>query len=97
MVLVARKEIGLRALRRELSLVMDFVGDGNEVLVTQRGKPVATISKYRQDDVIERLRREGRITPAKHPKRPIKKSDLIPVKGSVSELLIADRERKRNP
>lgn len=97
MVFMATREIGLRALRRELTSVMRGVRRGEEVVVTERGKPVARIAPFEEEDVIARLRREGKVTPARVPKgsRPLPKR--IPVRGSVTELLIASREALRNP
>lgn len=94
---MATREIGLRALRRELTNVMQQVRRGDDVVVTDRGKPVARIAPFAEEDIVARLRREGKITPARVPKgsRPLPKP--IRVRGSVTELLIASREALRNP
>ena len=85
-------EVGVRELRNNLSRYLERVREGEEVIVTDRGKAVARMVPVKEESVIDRLIREGKITPAKKPKRPT--SELPPPvkgKGTASDLLIEMR------
>jgi antitoxin (DNA-binding transcriptional repressor) of toxin-antitoxin stability system len=71
-------EVGVRELRDHLSRYLDRVRDGDEVVVTDRGR------------VLDRLIAEGIVTPARQLKRRAGKP--IKTKGPVSDL-IADQRR----
>lgn len=61
--------IGVRKFRENLSHYLDLVKDGsNVVVITERGKPVARLEGPSN---LERLIAEGRVRPAKRPKRPL--------------------------
>jgi prevent-host-death family protein len=61
--------VGVRKFRENLSHYLDLVKEGREVVViTERGKPVARLEGPSN---LERLIAEGRVRPAKRPKRPI--------------------------
>jgi prevent-host-death family protein len=64
-----RVEVGVRELRENLSDWLDRAAAGEEILVTQRGKPKAVLSAA--ENAYERMVREGRITPATGPRRPL--------------------------
>jgi len=86
--------VGVRKFRENLSYYLDLVKDGTEVVViTERGKPVA---RLQGPSNLERLIAEGRVRPARKPKRTITLDELIPVDGPPwpSEILIADRKRE---
>ena len=87
-----RAEVGIRELRAQLSRYVEAARKGTEVVVTDRGNPVARLSAYPEDDPLERLIAEGVATRGTLPKIPIDPKDLIKAKGSVSELLIEMRE-----
>jgi prevent-host-death family protein len=85
--------VGIRKFRENLSHYLDLVKEGREsVVITERGKPVARLSGPSN---LERMIAEGRVRPARKPKRPIREEDLIQVDGPPwpSEMLIADRKR----
>ena len=56
-----RVEVGVRELRENLSDWLDRAAAGEEILVTERGKPKAMLSAA--ENAYERMVREGRITP----------------------------------
>jgi len=62
-------EVGVRELRENLSEWLDRASAGEEIVVTERGKPKARLSAA--ETAYDRLVREGVITPAKGPRRPL--------------------------
>lgn len=61
-------EIGIRDLRDGLSRHLASVADGNRIVVTDHGKPIAQIVPLDQSSRMEQLVKEGRVTPASRPK-----------------------------
>jgi len=92
-----RVEVGIRELRLNLSRYVARVREGVEVIVTDRGEPVARLGPIDREDaefesVYERLVREGLVIPPRRHKRPLPPLiDASEVHGSVSELLLEDR------
>lgn len=82
-------EVGVRALRDELSRHLDEVKDGHTVTVTERGRPIARIVPVTEQTKLERLRAEGRITPARSRRQPL--PPAVAADGSVSELVSEQR------
>jgi len=62
-------EVGIRELRNQLSKWVARVREGEEVVITDRGKPVARLVPAHGESHYERLVREGRIIPAPSEKR----------------------------
>ena len=60
-------EVGIRELRADLSRWLKRVRDGEEVLVTERGNPVARIVPVTGHRRLDELIAQGRVTPAKRP------------------------------
>lgn len=87
-----RIEVGIRQLKNQLSLYIDEVQDGNEIIVTEHGKPVARLTTISDSDTrIQKLIDSGLVTPAIDPSRP-RPRGRIPVKQSISELIREMRE-----
>jgi prevent-host-death family protein len=90
-VATVRSEVGIRELKNELSRYIDRVRDGEEVIVTDRGRPVARLSSLdAADDRLAALVAAGIVrAPASRqrhvPKRRIKS------KGTVSDLVAEQR------
>jgi prevent-host-death family protein len=59
----ATREVGIRELRDHLSQFIDEVRAGHELIVTDRGRPVARIVKSSGDSQLEELVAAGVITP----------------------------------
>lgn len=83
-------DVGIRELRAGLSRYVRQVKAGEEITVTEHGKPVARLVPLAGERKLDRLIREGVVIPARRrtgwrPKRP------IPVKGSVSDIVIEQR------
>ncbi len=83
-------EIGVRELRNNLSRYLDRVRDGEEVVVTDRGRAIARVLPVERERVLDRLIAEGVVTPAQRPKRRARQP--IKAKGTVSDL-VADQRR----
>ena len=83
-------DVGIRELRAGLSRYVELVKQGEEIVVTEHGKPVARLVPMNGERKIDRLIREGVVIPARSrtgwlPER------LIPVEGSVSDIVIEQR------
>lgn len=83
-------EVGVRELRNNLSRYLDRVRDGEEVVVTDRGRAIARVLPLGAERVLDRLIAEGAVTPAQQAKRGTGKP--IKSKGTVSDL-VADQRR----
>jgi prevent-host-death family protein len=83
-------EVGVRELRDHLSRYLDRVRDGDELVVTDRGRAIARVVPIGAERVLDRLIAEGVVTPARQLKRRAGKP--IKTKGPVSDL-IADQRR----
>jgi prevent-host-death family protein len=70
--------VGVRELQANLSAFLDRVKAGEEIVITERGKRVARLVGPSK---VDQLIAEGRVRPAKKPKRPIRPEDLIEIDG----------------
>lgn len=84
-------EVGIRELRADLSRWLKQVQKGEEILVTDRGKPVARITAADGRSKLEELIAAGVVTPAK--RRPAARTMPKPISGTgpVSDLVLEDR------
>jgi prevent-host-death family protein len=82
-------EVGIRELKNNLSRYLTQVGEGNEVVVTDHGRPVARITPIGAERTIDRLIAEGLVTPGA-PKQPAPRTH-IRAKEPVSPLVAAQR------
>lgn len=64
-----RVQVGVRELRENLAEWLDRAADGEEILVTERGKPKALLTAA--ESSWDRMIREGRITSARGNPRPL--------------------------
>lgn len=84
-------QVGVRQLRDELRKWLDMVRGGDEVVVTERGRPIARIIGASSPPLRERLIADGIITPAKRARRRSDAHPRVRSKGSVSELVAEQR------
>ena len=78
----------MRELRDHLSGYLARVREGDEFVVTERGKPVARLSPTGGLDRFEQLIAAGIITPAKRPRRPVSEHPPpVPFEGDFGEYL----------
>ncbi len=78
-------DVGVRELRNHLSRYLDRVRDGEEFVVTDRGRAIARVVPVDTERVLDRLIAEGVVTPARHAKGPM--TNPIKTKGTVSDLV----------
>ena len=83
-------EVGIRDLRADLSRWIKRVREGEELLITDRGKPVARIVPMDGQRKIDKLIAAGLVSPSPKPwhgppPRPVK------AKGTVSDLVAEQR------
>lgn len=83
-------EVGVRELRNNLSRYLDRVREGEEVVVTDRGRAIARVLPIGAERLLDRLVLEGIVTPARQPKG--RGSQPIKTRGTVSDL-VADQRR----
>lgn len=97
----AMRRASISVLKAKLSQFLDAVKSGQEVVVTERGKPIARLSPVRgsarEDERIERLVRTGQLRPPRA-SRPPDLGELVrpddPSGRSLSALL-EEREEGR--
>lgn len=87
--IIESMEVGVRELRDGLSRYLEQVRQGEEIIVTDHGKAVARLVPLAQPRRIDQLIAEGRITPAKQPKRQLL-PPAIKTQGSVVELFLEE-------
>jgi prevent-host-death family protein len=86
--------VGIRDLRENLRAYLQRAKKGEEIVVTDRGTPIARLSGLVRRDSIERLIAEGRVRPATRPKTPIDSSKLARARGSVVDLMLEDQRSR---
>jgi prevent-host-death family protein len=65
------EQVGVRELRDQLSSYLDRVRHGEQIEVTDRGRPIAMLIPLPDDRrELAELIASGTVTPAKHPWRP---------------------------
>ena len=90
-------KVGVRELRAGLSGWLDRVQAGDEVVVTERGKPVARLVPMQHRSRLQELIEQGTVTPAARPKEPIDRSKLprLPPGKTLSDIVIEQRRGAR--
>ena len=83
-------QVGIRALRDNLSRYISRVREGEEVVVTDHGKAVARIVPLDRPGLLERLVAEGVVTPPLDRERTPLPRRITPT-APVSPLIIEDR------
>jgi prevent-host-death family protein len=90
------KSVGLKVLKNKLSEYVRLAAAGETIVITDRNRIVAEIvppRRHDQESFIERGVREGWLTPAKRPFKPL--PPRKPVPGLTLEQLLADLDRDR--
>ena len=90
-VATSKIEVGVRDLKNNLSRFLDRVQAGEEVIVTDRGRPVARLSALDQPgDRLAELIASGAVRPPRSTRRR-RPARRIPAKGAVSDLVAQQR------
>jgi prevent-host-death family protein len=82
-------DVGVRELRDHLSRYLDRVRDGEELVITDRGRAIAQVLPMGTERVIDRLIAEGVVTPAR--RRTRRAGTPITAEGTVSDLVAEQR------
>jgi antitoxin (DNA-binding transcriptional repressor) of toxin-antitoxin stability system len=82
-------EVGVRELRADLSKWLKRVQAGEEIVVTDRGRPIARIARTNTRSKLDELIARGLARPALEPV-PEELPPLIKAKGTVSDLVRDD-------
>ncbi len=85
-------DVAVSDLRAHLSEWLQRARDGQEVVVTDRGVPVARLLGIGTTGILERLTADGVISPPKRATRPTASGRFRPrTRGSVSDLVSEQR------
>jgi prevent-host-death family protein len=89
-------EVGVTQLRQELKDWLERARAGDEVVITERGRPVARLSGIDVAPLLDRLTAEGRISAAPSAPRPTASGRRrVEAKGGIADLVVADRAARR--
>ncbi|WP_426593340.1 type II toxin-antitoxin system Phd/YefM family antitoxin [Cellulomonas sp. McL0617] len=80
-------DVSVSALRAELKQWIEAARTGEDVVITERGIPVARLSGIESADLLTRLERDGLLTPATETRPPARGGDKAAAKGGVSDLV----------
>ncbi len=83
-------EAGVRELRDHLSRYLELVKAGEELTVTDRGRPIARLVPVGGTTTFDRLIAEGLVAPAVSRRRD-RPSPRVPATGPVSDLVAEQR------
>ena len=84
-------EVGVRDLRSGLAAILDRVKEGEDAIITERGKPIARLTARIYPTKIQDLIDRGLATPPQRPRTRWSDIKPIKVKGSVSDIVIEQR------
>lgn len=88
----ATLEVGVRELRDNLSKWIAKARRGQEVVITDRGKPVARLTRYGESPALQRLIEQGLVQLPSRQKSKMDRKNLIKPRGNVSGL-VKDQRR----
>src|SRR6476646_10510916 len=80
-------QVGVRELRAQLRHWLDRVREGDEVVVTEHGRPVARIVPADAGSAMDRLVADGTIVTPTARRRPSSSIQHVASTGSVAELV----------
>ncbi len=78
--------VGIRELREQLKHYVERARRGEDVVITDRGRPIARLVALHGERPIDQLIRAGLATPPRRPKGDVDWS-RVSSKGSVSDLI----------
>jgi prevent-host-death family protein len=86
----------LAQLRRELKDWLERGAADDEVVITERGRPVARLSAIDVAPLLDRLTEEGRISARPAAPRPTATGrQRVEASGGVADLVVAERATRR--
>ncbi|HJS49286.1 MAG TPA: type II toxin-antitoxin system prevent-host-death family antitoxin [Gaiellaceae bacterium] len=90
--------VGVRDLRENLRSWLDRVKNGDEVIVTDRGKPIARLGAFEPRSKLEELIERGIVRPPLRPKRQridVSKLPEMTPGPTLSDIVIEQRRQAR--
>ena len=84
-------EIGIRELRARLSHYVGLVRGGEEIVVTERGRPVARLIGSSDGSAMDRLVAQGIVRMPSEPRQPARAVKRVRSDGSVAGLVAEQR------
>ncbi len=84
--------VTIRQVNQQTSAIFARFGDGEDLIVTKTGRPLARIIPFKPRDELERLAAEGRLIPAENPDAGLIEAHDINL--DVDALLAADRAER---
>lgn len=89
-------EVGVAQLRRELKEWLDRAHAGEQVVVTDRGRPVARLSGIDTTSLLDQLTADGRLSRPRLNSRPTaRRRRRVSATDEVSVSVTTERERRR--
>jgi prevent-host-death family protein len=89
------EQAGIRELKQNASAVVAAAANGEPIIITDRGRPVAQLSRI-ADSALDRLRAAGRVREASKRLADLPDPDLDPLPGPpLSATLSAMRDEER--
>jgi len=86
--------LGLREANQQFSKAMRAVRDGEEVILTDRGRPFAIIAPLRPETALDRFARAGLIRPAAKTGTP-PRARPVSARGRPAAQIISDQRDER--
>jgi prevent-host-death family protein len=89
-------EVGVAQLRRELKDWLDRARAGDEVVITERGRPVARLSGIDVAPLLDQLAEDGLVSAPPSASRPTARGRRrAATSGDVADLVVAERDARR--
>ena len=88
-------EVGIAELRRALKDWLARARAGDDVIVTERGRAVARLTSVEATPLLDRLAAEGRVSRTAAPRPTASGARRVRAHGSVSELVVEERDARR--
>lgn len=88
-------EVGIAELRRHLKEWLARAQNGDEVVVTDRGKPVARLTGIDVPSILDGLVEEGRVSQPRRSRPQARGLRRVHAAGTASEYVVAEREARR--
>jgi antitoxin (DNA-binding transcriptional repressor) of toxin-antitoxin stability system len=91
----AVEQVGVRELRQNLSVYLARIALGETLEVTDRGQPVAILAPLpKPTSVLERLKRDGRLTPARGDVLALKRPPMAVSRRGTKALELQRKDRR---
>jgi len=87
------REVGIKQFRANLSRWIDIVKGGEDVVITERGRPVARVIGADDQTPLERLIAQGLVRRAKGPKTPATGAPRVKLKSGTMAEFIKEQRR----